>query len=148
MKKYGYDVYFNGHEHQMNYAQVPMEPNQWKPSHKDKDCKGDTEVFPQNGPEKESRAMTFKKGEIFHEMTLGASGKDRYPICTDHETSGKFFYTQNKYQGFGLVTVTPENFTVKMMGVKHNILGKDQLLKLFEVTIENSSADESNNLIQ
>ena len=46
MKKYGYDVYFNGHEHQMNYVQVPMEPNQWKPSHKDKDCKGDTEVFP------------------------------------------------------------------------------------------------------
>ena len=92
--------------------------------------------------------MTFKKGEIFHEMTLGASGKDRYPICTDHETSGKFFYAQNKYPGFGLVTVTPEKFTIKMMGVEHHIIGKDQLLKLFEVAIENSSADESIDLIQ
>ena len=133
------DAFFGGHEHMQNYAQVPTdnENSEFKPFGADTNCSQSTEWFPQNGTEVDTRNMTFIKGEHYHQFTSGAAGRfPADPICYDHYSQGKFFYSENKYPGFALVHATPEFFKVTYKGSDEN--GK--AITIFEVNITNDEA--------
>ena len=143
-QKHGYDAYFCGHEHMQNYVQVPMTPtpdlfcpNEWLDwSASDKNCHLNFEWFPQDGPEKETRKVSVEKGEYINQITAGASGCFPYNICTDSPTKGKFIYTENKYHGFSLVTVTPDKFQVDIKGASSLPFTKE--IELLSIEVKNT----------
>ena len=63
-----YDFYFNGHEHQLNYAHVPYtsEYVEQGPLNLESGCKKSIEWFPENGPEKDTRRFSQQQGESIH----------------------------------------------------------------------------------
>lgn len=132
IRKYNYDIYFNGHEHQMHYAYTSPEEidhilenykvqpdGQFRKMPKDT-CWDDVEIFPEHGPEEQSREVSLDQGERIHQLTIGASGKPTYPICQSNldNSHGHFVYGQNKYNGFALVTVTPGQLEIQLKGVE------------------------------
>ena len=140
-QKHKYDLFINGHEHQMNYAFVKAPPSgkistlgqqsqrldvslngttNGSQNTQEEQCLQSTEVFPQKGPEERTRQITVPKGDRLNQVTLGAAGRETYPICPSNlvESQGQFIYGQNKYNGFGLVHVTAEAIEVMYKGVE------------------------------
>jgi hypothetical protein len=71
---------------------------------------------------------------------LGYSGRHPYDLCVSNlkSSQGNFHWAQNKYQSFGLVTVTPEEFKVQYKGVDLNenrLNGRIKIKDLFEVVL-------------
>mmetsp|Transcript_42673 Transcript_42673/g.65459 ORF Transcript_42673/g.65459 Transcript_42673/m.65459 type:complete len:251 (+) Transcript_42673:397-1149(+) len=131
-EKYGLDAYFNGHEHLLNYAYIPKgeshnhtyDPNS-RLEEEDDTCHHNAEFFPEDGPEKDSRFISWNQGDALHQMTIGASGQFTYNLCDSHmqSTAGHFKYIQNKRNGFAIVHATSEKFTVEIKGIDyHHIL--------------------------
>lgn len=82
MKEYGYDIFFNGHEHQMNYAFTPASNNLkysipwyrlWSGGSNEQ-CEDNQEIFPQNGTEKDSRQTVTEHGDRVNQFTIGGGG--------------------------------------------------------------------------
>lgn len=76
-----------------------------------------------------------------HQFTMGYSGRHPYDLCVSNlkSSQGNFHWAQNRYQSFGLVTVTPEEFKVQYKGVDLNgspIDGKIQIKDMYEVTLK------------
>ena len=59
----------------------------------------------------------YKKGEILHQMTIGAGGKDFDEICTNSQTEANVKFAENIYYGFALVHATPEKLSIEIRGV-------------------------------
>ena len=127
IKEFGFDAYFNGHEHMQNYAYFDFteSPSPIPRPHSDLgdiDCSVADEWFPQGGPEKETREVTYHQdGNRIHQFTAGFSGCAGYLLCQTglEATIGKFLYTENKFNGFALVYVNEEEFTVQFKGVEN-----------------------------
>lgn len=135
LKEHEYDVYFNGHEHQMNYAHAPdkifeetkieTEAIAWYEklanlviNHQKKSCFANFEYFGKF-PEvrDEPRTVIFEKGDKLHQLTIGASGRGLYNICPKHMSQGNFEYSQNKHFGYSLVHVTADKFRMEIRGI-------------------------------
>lgn len=166
MQRNSQDVYFNGHEHLLNYANIPaqVDVNQFttpaaeqRSKIADDDhfygCQDKSTWYPRGGAEAATRKAEFFKGEKFHQFTIGASGRPHYDLCQSglDDTKGEFSFADSKHHGFALVTVTPQEFNVKIKGFEYihhrdkNLLRKaidffsDGTYKpkdLFEVTIK------------
>jgi len=129
LRTYGYDFYFAGMEHQMNYANFPLdEPGNGRTGRnisEDIDsntvCHKRSEFWIRGGPEKKSHTVITTQGEFVNQITVGASGKTTYPICEwNMEMShGNFTYGESKYNGFALVHVTSAKIDVKLLGVEY-----------------------------
>ena len=85
----------------------------------DRGCTPGDEWFPEGGLAEHNKKFEANKGDLIHQFTVGASGKNRYPLCQSHydKSHGGFKYAGNSMGGFALVTVTPEEFNVKFKGV-------------------------------
>jgi len=82
-------------------------------------CEENAEWFLSSG---NSQSFSAKQGDKIHQFTLGYSGRHPYDLCVSNlrSSQGNFHWAQNKYQSFGLVTVTPEEFKVQYKGVDLN----------------------------
>jgi predicted phosphodiesterase len=85
----GFDVFINGHEHDMSYSNIPSDPltffknyRQFRVSTQD-DCHYSQEWFPQNGLEKTARQVAYRKGDKIHQLTFGLSGRSGYEMCSN-----------------------------------------------------------------
>jgi hypothetical protein len=135
LKEHNFDVYFNGHEHQMNYAFAPdklFEETKKETetisfyeklanlviNHMKKSCFSNYEYFGKF-PEvrDEPRTVIFEKGDKLHQLTIGASGRGLYNICPKHLSQGTFEYSQNKHYGYSLVSITPDKFRMEIRGI-------------------------------
>lgn len=94
IKEDGYDLFFNGHEHHLNYAFTPSKEllkysipwyKLW--SRNDEVCHENMEIFPLNGTEKESRHIITEHGDRINQLTIGGSGQPLYKICDTHVKS-------------------------------------------------------------
>ena len=129
LRTYGYDFYFAGMEHQLNYANFPLdEPGNGRSGRKidenidsNTNCHKRSEFWIRKGPEAKSHTVIATQGEFVHQVTVGASGKTTYPICewNMQMSHGSFIYGESKYNGFALVHVTKGKVDVKLMGVEH-----------------------------
>jgi len=127
MVENNYDVFFNGHEHLQNYAYHPLNAtdggeasNVVLDDDRDgTDCNSNKEWFPEGGDVQQTRKVDALKGDFVHQMTIGASGKHTYDLCQSQyeKTGGHFKYAENFINGFALVHVTTEEFTVEYKGV-------------------------------
>lgn len=116
LRTYGYDLYFAGMEHQMNYANFPLDQpgngrtgrNISEDINENTVCHKRSEFWIRGGPEKRSHTIVTSQGEYVNQITVGASGKTTYPICEwNMEMShGNFVYGESKYNGYALVHVT------------------------------------------
>jgi len=72
IKKHNYDVYFNGHEHASYYGTTENQDGKlidenFRSDPKRGNCTEEhSELFPQEGQEKDSRKLEFKKGDTIH----------------------------------------------------------------------------------
>lgn len=129
LRTYGYDFYFAGMEHQLNYANFPLdEPGNGRTGRKidenidsNSNCHKRSEFWIRKGPEAKSHTVIATQGEFVHQVTVGASGKTTYPICewNMQMSHGNFVYGESKYNGYALVHVTKGKVDVKLMGVEH-----------------------------
>lgn len=133
-RKGKYDVYFAGHAHMQCYAHIPDESTlsedyvMTKPTKTwmetvqdfvkgDPFCGFDIEYFPQEQTATGKREAWYKKGEAYHQVTGGFSGRDVDDLCVDDSSIGKFFYTQNINYGYILVHATAHRLTIDYRGV-------------------------------
>jgi hypothetical protein len=131
-----YDVFFNGHEHLQNYAHHPYDGKfkEQGPFEKtDDSCMDTIEWFPENGPEKDTRFYEEMQYDSIHQLTIGASGKQTYPLCRDQyeKTSGNFKYGENAHNGYALVHITESEFTVQIKGVENYNPSPDPYFRRF-----------------
>lgn len=116
----GYDIFFNGHEHLLNYGRPKKGASPFPVEQTENfgdNCTSHGEFFP-NGDT--SRKVVFNQGDDVHQFTIGASGRDTYKMCQSRldNTAGSFDYAQNMYNGFALVKVTDKEFTVTIKAVR------------------------------
>lgn len=159
-----HDIYFAGHEHLLNYAQIPTavsedyvpiknkEQTWWQKLQEqigtDTDCHTNSEWFPRSD---KSRRQTHNQGSHYHQVTIGGSGKTLYKICKSHATKGRFYYASNIHYGYALVHVTTSQFHVQIRGATSSstLKGdtyKDQFLQWLNP--EKYSQDEPNDTVQ
>lgn len=130
LRKYGYDLYITGLEHQMNYATFPLDDVGTGRTGKkieeginnNQTCFKRSEFFPENGDESKTRTFMSSQGEFVNQLTVGASGKTTFPICAWNmqKSHGKFIYGESLLNGYALVHVTRHAIDVRMYGVKFN----------------------------
>lgn len=131
LRSNNYDVYFNGHEHLLNHAAIPLgeveeQPNVFENMWDEQSpgCLEDLELFPNATDSiKETidanstlRTLDSQKGEYLHQFTLGASGQETYQLCQENlgATMGRFNYASNAHNGFGLATVFEDEFRIEI----------------------------------
>lgn len=129
LRKFGYDLYITGLEHQLNYATFPLDDIGTGRTGKKMEigiddnttCYKRSEFFPENGPETKDRFYTSSQGEFVNQLTVGASGKTTFPICAWNmqRSHGKFIYGESLLNGYALVHVTKHAIDVKMYGVRY-----------------------------
>lgn len=61
-----FDAFFNGHEHLLNYAQVPKSAFGESESSEQATCEKGVELFPNNGPEVQTRKIVTPQGKKYH----------------------------------------------------------------------------------
>lgn len=125
IKKHGYDIYFNGHEHMMTLSSAPETEVAASPKESSwlqqlaimafgNNCSYRGEYFPQDGNKSSpKRKYTFKKGEKLLDLTIGNGGRPLDDICADFKSAGDFYYIENLYFGYALVHATEEKLTVE-----------------------------------
>mmetsp|Transcript_11171 Transcript_11171/g.18773 ORF Transcript_11171/g.18773 Transcript_11171/m.18773 type:complete len:385 (-) Transcript_11171:28-1182(-) len=130
-----FDVYFNGHEHLMNYGfydKTSLNPPREDIPSQTPDCNNSTEIF-MNGSDSKTRSVKTRQGERLNQFTTGASGKENYQLCSSQmeKTQGVFQYAENKYNGFALVYVTHEKFQFTFKGVVNENPSSDAFFQRF-----------------
>lgn len=110
LKHSNFDAYFCGHEHVSSCSRTKNnERIKFRDQIRDNNgiCFENKELFPYGI---ENRNITEKQGTYLHQFTVGASGKDPYPIYQSgiYTTEAEFIYSENIYNSFALVTVTTE----------------------------------------
>ena len=127
LEAHGYEIYFNGHEHNQIYGYTSNGNDQGPEKRKEqipygkKDCWESIEWFPEGGPEKKDRKVEASKGDNIHLFTLGASGRETSKLCqSKYDTSqGNYKYAENSMNGFAFITVTPEEFNIQYKGIQN-----------------------------
>ena len=157
LRKYGYDLYINGLEHQLNYATFPLDDigtgRTGKKFDDDIDknntCFKRSEFFPEEGPEQKTRTFMSSQGEFVNQVTVGASGKTTFPICAWNmqKSHGKFIYGESYLNGFALVHATKHAIDVKLYGVNYmnkTEVAKEKEAELMMLSHHHHDLDEDN----
>ena len=92
-----FDLYLNGHEHDLEYAFYPYSQapsdywfkfQQLKDEPEDFQCLNNVEELFGGS----SRSIKFKQGDALHQVTTGTTGFDLYPLCLARPSMGRWMY--------------------------------------------------------
>ena len=132
-----FDLYLNGHEHDLEYAYYPYNSFGNEGALKDQSlmefngfsCDDNVEYIFKDEPYTEMyeseeiqndsslRKKVFYKGDAIHQVTSGTTGFDLYPICIERPSMGRWKYASNQYHGFTQVHADKDKISLKIKGV-------------------------------
>lgn len=130
-----HDAFINGHFHFMTHVEIPNDltgenyvhtpkPKSWWSKLKklvglkEENCFLDYEFWPETNSTTGTKESTYNKWELYPQMTMGNAGRELDPLCIDDTSRAPEIWTNNQWYGYGLATVTTEEFKMEYHGIQ------------------------------